>query len=467
MNHSYDWTDKPRRFLGLDLFRFFGFMLVVGFHLGITSQRPFIGSELPLTPNMQWPTFFDVGLMETYGLASMMLSPTNIIYFVAVFIAVPVFIMLSGMFAFGNAKEDEFWRKTLGRIRRLAISFLVIVGASIIFGWVLNGGPASGNYLLDLIQVLGGINVLTPLKQAVAEKGGFMPETLHMWYMWVLIGLTLIAPVFQPLFVSGHVKTIRYVMAAGIIGAYVFPMITRLGMLVSGEGTAFYEALDKLVLFDVMAYINPYLMMFLYGAWVNMDKAIGDRIVKRRYRTYGLLMIPSFILMSCRVLRVGALMPLEFTNPYFRVGVLSTASFYWPITFVPMITLVFGLFYKLSWDIQEDSSLGRFIMGYAKYTGRGYMIHFLVYAAVIVVINRMAGPVSLESLGEPGQLVDELYSHKGMVSRVNALVYLFRLRYPYGIENFLIYQGIVLIFTVLNLSVAKLIDRVPVLRDVI
>ena len=462
----YDYNNKPKRYLGLDLFRFLGFTLVVGFHLALSVRR----APGPMESNHDmlflWPSLFDfeyiMALVESNG-PLVIFSPHYVVTYGLMFIAVPLFLMLSGMFAFSKKSNENPWRSSLTRLYRVLVPFISVTGLSLVIGWIQNGGPELG-YIMDSLQMLRVPSVYSELQFAIREKGMFMPDTIHLWYLWAMMGFVMVAPVFRPLFLSHEKETVRYLMGLGLLGSFLVPTLLSLVMLIGQSQPLVIDLADNMNLFEILTLLNPFFMMFLFGAWVTHDEKIGQWLLSIKYRNYGILLVISFLIMYVGVL---TLVPLVLEYPVFRSNTYTFMGFYWPATIIPMIVLAFGFFYKLSWDISETSVLGKFILRYSRYTGRAYFIHFLVIAGFVALVNMMVQPMPLEMLGDPDVVSQQVFSNNGLVSGYTAMVYRFRMTYSHGLMQFVYYEGLVWMLSGVTIIIAMAVDRIPVLRRII
>ena len=460
----YNLENTPKRFLGLDFYRFFGLFLVISFHFGYTSRRPLTPGQIPDEATSAWPFFFDlIPLMEEHGPSVLFVSPYYWMVFIILFVAVPVFFVLSGMFAFSGKDKNNQWSISIKRAWTLFRFYIFISLISLIFGWVLNGGPAI-SFPLDFLETMTPPVYDPELEIVLRNKGIYMPDLNHLWYTWVLIGLTLLVPIFKPIFNEKNVMTMRYFMALGFLAAYVFPALNHVVATYFQHSTVALSLFRYQSLFDLNGYFTPFLLFFFFGAWVKNDPWIAERLLRISYPKYALAIVMSVLLTFAGLVSI---FPSYVDNAMITVGNYPVTASYFMIALVPFIYYVFGFFYKLSWIISIDGSLGRFITRYAKYTGRGYFIHFFLIGLVVFVFNLLVPAVPLEALGNPAELATQVMSHEGMVSGYNAAVYNFRMNYMYGLPQFFIYFAISFGLLLMTLLVSYVIDFIPGLKKLI
>lgn len=114
---------------------------------------------------------------------------------------VPLFVMISGFFLFPVKDVNTFYRK---RLSRVVIPFVI---------WCI---------LYAFYQFfLGQVNLGTAFINVLKIPVNFGTEIGHLWYVYMLIGLYLFAPVISPWIESASEKNIRFYLVLWAIAMTV------------------------------------------------------------------------------------------------------------------------------------------------------------------------------------------------------------------------------------------------------
>src|SRR3954468_8728377 len=128
---------------------------------------------------------------------------------------VPLFIMISGFFLFPVKDVNAFYRK---RLSRVVIPFVI---------WCM---------LYAFYQFfLGQVNLETAFINILKIPVNFGTEIGHLWYVYMLIGLYLFAPVISPWIESASEKNIRLYLVLWAI-AMTIPYLHIIFPELLGEG---------------------------------------------------------------------------------------------------------------------------------------------------------------------------------------------------------------------------------------
>ena len=218
----------PPRHLGLDLLRVFAIYMVVQIHTGEFYYIGPGGSVLN-TPASHW-----VGWLNSLFRA-----------------CVPLFVTISGFFLFPVGEEGKFFRK---RFSRVLVPFVVwcVVYA---FYYYVRGEATLGQALVDILRI--------PVNFGV--------DVGHLWFVYMLLGIYLFAPVLSPWVMSASRRSMHFFLALWAVSLTIpylhlwFPRIW---------GEAFWNSTPMLY------YFTGYIGYVVFGAYLRRFPVERSRSVQ-------------------------------------------------------------------------------------------------------------------------------------------------------------------------------------------
>ena len=170
--HIFDATTnmasiKPQRNYGLDILRVLACYMVIQVHSG---EFYYIGAGNTVlnTPNAYWVGWYN-SLCR---------------------VCVPLFIMLSGYYLFPVVNTAAFFKK---RLSRVAVPFAIWCALYAFYQYFM-GTATLPVALLNILKI--GVN--------------FGVEVGHLWYVYMLLGIYLFAPVLSPWVQSASRKSLQF-----------------------------------------------------------------------------------------------------------------------------------------------------------------------------------------------------------------------------------------------------------------
>ena len=104
-------------------------------------------------------------------------------------IALPMFVLLSGVLVLGNPKTEDYLKFYGRRIVKIVIPYLIY--GIIYIGWVYEGNNIPGSITWDRIHRL-----VTQIPRAIVVSME-EPPYFHLWFMMMIMGFYIVAPFYQ------------------------------------------------------------------------------------------------------------------------------------------------------------------------------------------------------------------------------------------------------------------------------
>ena len=224
MNSFFKVEKVPPMFAGggrdwsVDVLRCVSCFMVCGLHAFIFSQR--YGIPTSIGPS-EWTDYFVYRMI--FG------SPTVL------------FVMVSGIFFLSpdrNVTASKIWKKNV----------IKMTGAYMFWSFV---------YAINRLHMMDNVPEITPLY--LFQR--WLIEPYHLWYIPMIIGLYILAPVLRPITASGDGKLFRYIVLI-FMGALVLSTIYNWPQLTYGE-----EYINPIIAKTPMAAICQYPFWMIYG-WI-------------------------------------------------------------------------------------------------------------------------------------------------------------------------------------------------------
>ncbi|MDR1058933.1 MAG: acyltransferase family protein [Treponema sp.] len=268
-------------------------------------------------------------------------------YHTAIRWPIPIFVMISGMFFLRSVNEDipfkSEMKKITGKVMRL-------VFALIFWGIAYNTAALAGRYLTGKPITLYDI---IPFQKIVLG-----PAWFHLWFLYMLIGLYLLTPIFRRFIKNSSREYIEYFLILFFLAGGCLPLINKiLAHIPFFRGRAVYLPLPE---------VSGYMGYFIAGYYF----AYYD--IKKKTQT---LIYTAAILSLTATLLGTALISLykKEANQYLTESLLPNTIL---ISFA-----VFILFkYKIS-KIKFSPRHERLITGMEKNMFGVYLIHAMVIEA--------------------------------------------------------------------------------------
>ncbi len=320
-NRFFSCDKVPPMFSGgkrdwsVDVLRCVSCFMVCGLHSFIFSMRYGIETQVGPSP---WTDYFVHRMLFA--------SPTVL------------FVMVSGIFFLSpdrNVTAKKIWKKNVIKMACAYMFWSAIYAAYRI--WMMDPAPElTGQFLL---------------KQ-------WLIEPYHMWYIPMIIGLYILAPVLRPITASGDTKLFRYIVML-FIGGLILSTIYNWPAVTAVEDSNIITAIDKTPMAAICQY--PFWMMF---GWI----AYTYRPTKGfRYLIYGLGIAAFLIGIWCNLYNW-----IHFEN----LNVIATTQKFSILTFLKNV----ALFYFIVNGLREHqfSKAGRKLLGkLSESTLIIYLVHMM------------------------------------------------------------------------------------------
>jgi surface polysaccharide O-acyltransferase-like enzyme len=266
---------------------------------------------------------------------------------------VPLFVMISGAFLFPVRNEGVFFRK---RFSRVLVPFVVWC---VIYAFYLywQGTTTLQGALLDILKI--------PVN--------FGTDVGHLWFVYMLLGIYLIAPVLSPWVESASRSSMKRFLALWAVSLAI-PYIHLVFPAIWGE--AFWNSTPMLY------YFTGYIGYAVAGAYIK-------RFLMRPSRSLSwaavVLIVAGYAITASgflhRLSTEHSLPKLELTWGFETIN-------------VAMITVGFFLLFK---DIQPavpDGALWKLIRNISQRSYGMYLAHIIVLNAVYSLLNgRLGSPI--------------------------------------------------------------------------
>lgn len=131
----------------------------------------------------------------------------------SLFFAVPCFVMVTGALLLGKEEEKFSFKKVFSYIRRVVITLVIAVTVFRIFSALMDGEVISKNTFLDILKQI--------------FTGG---SWSHLWYLYLIVGIYLLLPVYKLVADNAGPKTINYLLVVYFIFLSVIPLMKNLGV---------------------------------------------------------------------------------------------------------------------------------------------------------------------------------------------------------------------------------------------
>ncbi len=318
------------RNLGLDLLRVVATYMVVQIHTGEFYYISPSGSVVN-TPAAHW-----VGWLNSLFRS-----------------CVPLFVMISGVFLFPVRNEGTFFRK---RFSRVLVPFVVwCVIYAFYFYW--QGTTTLQGALLDILKI--------PVN--------FGTDVGHLWFVYMLLGIYLVAPVLSPWVESASRRSMERFLVLWAVSLTI-PYIHLVFPEIWGE-----------------AFWNSTPMLYYFSGYIGY--AIAGAYIKRFH------MQPSWLLSLAAIvlILVGyAVTASGFLHRLSTEQVLPKLELTWGFETINVAMITVGLFLLFK-DIQpamSDSMLWKLLRNISQRSYGMYLAHIIVLNAVYGLLNgRLANPL--------------------------------------------------------------------------
>ncbi len=316
------------RHLGLDLLRVLAIYMVVQIH---TGEFYYIGPDGVVlnTPAAHW-----VGWLNSLCRA-----------------CVPLFVTISGWFLFPVGDERIFFRK---RFSRVLVPFIVWC-AVYAFYFYLRGEATLRGALLDILHI--------PVN--------FGTDVGHLWFVYMLLGLYLLAPVLSPWAVSASRRSMERFLALWLL-ASALPYIHFIFPAFLGE--AYWDASPTLYYFSgFIGYVvlGAYLRRFHAGRTPAMTRVFALLLITVGYA----ITAGGFLHRLSTQVRVR---DLELTWEFTTLN-------------VAMMTAGLVLLLKNLQPAQPQGAPWRLVRDLSKQSYGIYLAHIIVLNAVHGVVDSRVG----------------------------------------------------------------------------
>jgi surface polysaccharide O-acyltransferase-like enzyme len=320
----------PSRNLGLDLLRVVATYMVVQIH---TGEFYYIGAGGSV---LDTPAAHCVGWLNSLFRS-----------------CVPLFVMISGAFLFPVRNEGAFFRK---RFSRVLVPFVVWC---VIYAFYLywQGTATLQEALLDILKI--------PVN--------FGTDVGHLWFVYMLLGIYLIAPVLSPWVESASRRSMECFLALWAISLTI-PYIHLVFPQIWGE--AFWNSTPMLY------YFSGYVGYAIAGAYI------------KRFR-----MQPSRSLSLAAVVLILAGYAITASGFLHRLSTeksLPKVELTWGFETINVAMITVGLF-LLFRNIQPavtDSAFWKLIRNISRRSYGMYLAHIIVLNAVYGLLNgRLDNPI--------------------------------------------------------------------------
>ncbi len=181
---------------------------------------------------------------------------TAVVYKTIALSCVPIFIMLSGALLLQPKKLEEPIRVFLKkRLSRIGLAFAFWTAIYLAWGFFVSQQPVTfGNVAQALVF------------------GIFSGSYYHFWFIYLIIGIYLVAPILRAIIANGDWKVIRYLILLWFLAVAVVPIIQLAGIY---------------TLYNLVFLIIGWLGYFALGAYLQ-------RVKMRSAILYGVLVL-SFV----------------------------------------------------------------------------------------------------------------------------------------------------------------------------
>ena len=266
---------------------------------------------------------------------------------------VPLFVMISGAFLFPVRNEGAFFRKRFSRVLAPFVAWCAIY--AFYFYW--QGTTTLQGALLDILKIT--VN--------------FGTDVGHLWFVYMLLGIYLIAPVLSPWVECASRRSMERFLALWAVSLTI-PYIHLIFPEIWGE--AFWNSTPMLY------YFTGYIGYAIAGAYFR-------RFHMQPSRTLSLTAI-GLILSGYAITALGflhrlstekALPKLELTWGYETIN-------------VAMMTVGLFLLFKDIQPLKSDSAPWKLIRNISQKSYGMYLAHIIVLNAVYGLLNeRLSSPV--------------------------------------------------------------------------